>query len=74
MEDIGQKVVFDGQSSDQMPWGSKITCELSHPSERAHQLMQRPDWIDKVIVAKPLVPEKDKLAVERRIFPTEVSA
>ncbi len=31
------------------------------------------DRIEKVALSRPLVPEKDKLAVERRIFPSEVT-
>lgn len=31
------------------------------------------DRIDRVALSKPLVPDKDKSAVERRIFPSEVS-
>lgn len=30
------------------------------------------DRIDKVMVSNPLVPERDKLARERRIYPSEV--
>ena len=29
-------------------------------------------WIDQVTIARPMVPEKDKTAKERRVFPTEV--
>lgn len=28
IEDIGEKVVFDGQISARKPWGNKISCEL----------------------------------------------
>ena len=30
-------------------------------------------WYEQVTVARPMVPERDKDAVERRVFPTEVS-
>ena len=30
-------------------------------------------WYEQVTVARPMVPERDKEAVERRVFPTEVS-
>ncbi|OCF60309.1 DNA-directed RNA polymerase I subunit RPA2 [Kwoniella mangroviensis CBS 10435] len=56
VEDIGEKVVFDGKEWDNDPtgFGSKISYR-----------------IDRVALSKPLVPEKDKLAIERRIFPAE---
>ena len=30
-------------------------------------------WYEQVTVARPMVPERDKDAVERRVFPAEVS-
>lgn len=30
-------------------------------------------WIDHVSIARPQVPEKDKLVHEKRVFPSEVS-
>ncbi|OXM78456.1 DNA-directed RNA polymerase I subunit RPA2 [Cryptococcus neoformans Bt63] len=53
VEDIGEKVVFDGKGSE-----GGLGTKLSYR-------------IDRVALSKPLVPEKDKLAVERRVFPTE---
>jgi DNA-directed RNA polymerase I subunit RPA2 len=29
VEDIGEKTVFDGQTSERRPWGNKITCKLA---------------------------------------------
>ncbi|RXK38794.1 DNA-directed RNA polymerase I subunit RPA2 [Tremella mesenterica] len=54
IEEVGEKVVFDGKENDGMPWGGKITYR-----------------IDKIAIGRPMVPEKDKLSVERRIFPSE---
>ncbi len=31
-------------------------------------------WYEQVTVARPMVPERDRDAVERRVFPTEVSS
>jgi DNA-directed RNA polymerase I subunit RPA2 len=28
VNEIGEKVVFDGQQTDRKPWGNKITCKL----------------------------------------------
>lgn len=33
VEDIGEKVVFDGQASEEMPFGNKITCKDGHRLE-----------------------------------------
>ncbi|WVF65732.1 hypothetical protein IAT40_000464 [Kwoniella sp. CBS 6097] len=56
VEDIGEKVIFDGKPWEGQggEWGTKISYR-----------------IDRVALSKPLVPEKDKLAIERRIFPSE---
>ncbi|KAL1406093.1 hypothetical protein Q8F55_007776 [Vanrija albida] len=54
VNDIGEKVVFDGKPSEGMPYGNKITYRIAQ-----------------VALGKPLVSDRDKLAVERRIFPTE---
>ncbi|KAK4683850.1 DNA-directed RNA polymerase I subunit RPA2, partial [Tremellales sp. Uapishka_1] len=54
VEDIGEKVVFDGKPTDRCKFGTKITYRIAQ-----------------VALSKPLVPEKDKSAVERRIFPSE---
>ena len=29
-------------------------------------------WIEQVSIARPMVPERDKTATERRVFPSEV--
>jgi len=28
VEDLGERVVFDGKGRDEQPWGSKIACKL----------------------------------------------
>ncbi|GMK59231.1 hypothetical protein CspeluHIS016_0702460 [Cutaneotrichosporon spelunceum] len=54
VQDIGEKVVFDGKPTDKMPFGNKITYRISQ-----------------VALSKPMVSDRDKLAVERRIYPSE---
>ncbi|KAH9077220.1 hypothetical protein EDB83DRAFT_2348848 [Lactarius deliciosus] len=56
IKDIGERVVFDDIASG------------SGQTERGNRLSI---WIDHVSVARPMVPDKDKRAVERRIFPAE---
>ncbi|KAH9179744.1 hypothetical protein EDB89DRAFT_2111030 [Lactarius sanguifluus] len=56
IKDIGERVVFDN------------TAPGSGQTERGNRLSI---WIDHVSVARPMVPDKDKRAVERRIFPAE---
>lgn len=29
-------------------------------------------WVEQVSLSRPMVPDRDKLAVERKIFPSEV--
>lgn len=58
IKDIGERVVFDD------------TAPGSGQTERGNRLSI---WIDHVSVARPMVPDKDKRAVERRIFPAEVN-
>ncbi|WWC91401.1 uncharacterized protein L201_006345 [Kwoniella dendrophila CBS 6074] len=59
IEDIGEKVVFDQKPFEDQ--NGKLNGFGTKISYR----------IDRVALSKPLVPEKDKLAIERRIFPTE---
>lgn len=66
VEDIGEKVVFDGKTSEGMPYGNKITCECE-----VVEYVLTADRISQVALGKPLVSDRDKLARERRIFPTE---
>ncbi|KAJ8464047.1 hypothetical protein ONZ45_g17373 [Pleurotus djamor] len=59
LEDIGPRVVFDGNGkadSEGGPsgWGNRSTIT-----------------IEKVTIARPMVPDKDKLATERKVFPSE---
>ncbi|ORY29133.1 putative DNA-directed RNA polymerase I polypeptide 2 [Naematelia encephala] len=55
VDDIGEKVVFDLKGNDEQ---KPFGSKISYR-------------IDRVALSKPLVPERDKLAVERRIFPSE---
>ncbi|EJT46891.1 DNA-directed RNA polymerase i polypeptide 2 [Trichosporon asahii var. asahii CBS 2479] len=54
VQDIGEKIIFDGKSEEGLPYGNKITYRISQ-----------------VALGKPLVSDRDKTAVERRIFPSE---
>ena len=77
--DIGARVVFDGKGqlgvpSDQGGWGNRLTCEhfFFFVVVMCHASQLLPVWIDSVSIGRPMVPEKDKEAVERRVFPSEV--
>ncbi|TBU28757.1 beta and beta-prime subunits of DNA dependent RNA-polymerase [Dichomitus squalens] len=59
LEDIGRRVVFDGKGD--------IGAESGQRGWGNRLTM----WYEQVTVARPMVPEKDKDAVERRVFPTE---
>ncbi|EMD40372.1 hypothetical protein CERSUDRAFT_148338 [Gelatoporia subvermispora B] len=59
INDIGERVVFDGKGqigseSGQSGWGNRLTM-----------------WYEQVTVARPMVPEKDRDAKERKVFPAE---
>lgn len=41
VQDIGEKVVFDGKPTEKMPFGSKITCMSHQPDTRSHQIGYR---------------------------------
>ncbi|KAF9464822.1 DNA-directed RNA polymerase I polypeptide 2 [Collybia nuda] len=59
LKDIGERVVFDGTGKP----GSE-----SGVSGWGNRMRI---WIDQVTIARPMVPEKDKSALERRVFPSE---
>ena len=75
VEDLGERVVFDGREAEGLPLGTKITCKLGDSLLHfvVPVVMIVIDRIERVVLSKPLVPDRDKLAVERRIFPSEVS-
>ncbi|KAH9965972.1 hypothetical protein BC827DRAFT_1181297 [Russula dissimulans] len=59
IQDIGERVVFDGAGQsgpggNQKVWGNRLSI-----------------WIDQVSIARPMVPDKDRRAIERKVFPTE---
>ncbi|KAL7421444.1 hypothetical protein Q5752_004330 [Cryptotrichosporon argae] len=54
VRDIGEKVVFDGRASEEMPLGNRIAYRIKN-----------------VAIGKPMVSDRDKAAVERRVFPSE---
>ncbi|KAH9939259.1 beta and beta-prime subunits of DNA dependent RNA-polymerase [Epithele typhae] len=59
LEDIGKRVVFDGKGT--------VGTE-SGQSGWGNRLAM---WYDQVTLARPMVPDRDKDAVERRVFPAE---
>ncbi|CAK5262905.1 unnamed protein product [Mycena citricolor] len=55
LEDIGERVVFDGNGkADERGWGNQMRI-----------------WIESVAVARPMVPEKDRHSTNRKVFPSE---
>jgi DNA-directed RNA polymerase I subunit RPA2 len=76
LHDIGERVVFDGhgsigEESGQTGWGNRLrsawTVALLRLDADCDQV-----WIEQVSIGRPMVPEKDKTARERRVFPSEV--
>ncbi|KAI0722471.1 beta and beta-prime subunits of DNA dependent RNA-polymerase [Earliella scabrosa] len=59
IDEIGKRVVFDGKGD--------IGAESGQRGWGNRLSM----WYEQVTVARPMVPERDKDAVERRVFPTE---
>ncbi|KIK67608.1 hypothetical protein GYMLUDRAFT_36342 [Collybiopsis luxurians FD-317 M1] len=53
LEDIGERVLFDGTGKDGA-WGNRMRL-----------------WIESVSISRPMVPEKNKHAKDRRVFPAE---
>lgn len=76
VEDIGEKVIFDGQESERKPFGNKISCESTthRAAWKTFENGSRADYqdrIDRVTLSRPLVSDKDKTTVQRRIYPSE---
>ncbi|KAF9534569.1 DNA-directed RNA polymerase I polypeptide 2 [Crepidotus variabilis] len=59
LRDIGERVVFDGNGRPDSESG------VSGWGNRMRI------WIDQVSIARPMVPEKDRNAIERKVFPSE---
>ncbi|CAA7258590.1 unnamed protein product [Cyclocybe aegerita] len=59
LKDIGERVVFDGNG--------QVGSE-SGPDGWGNRMRI---WIEQVTIARPMVPDKDRTALERRVFPTE---
>ncbi|KAJ3502234.1 hypothetical protein NLJ89_g8979 [Agrocybe chaxingu] len=59
LKDIGERVVFDGSG--------QVGSE-SGPDGWGNRMRI---WIEQVTLARPMVPDKDRIALERRVFPTE---
>ncbi|KAF9006698.1 hypothetical protein BDQ17DRAFT_1423565 [Cyathus striatus] len=56
LKEIGERVVFDKNIRDSADSGWGNRMRI---------------WIEQVTIARPMVPEKDKTARERRVFPSE---
>ncbi|KAJ7075766.1 hypothetical protein C8R43DRAFT_1054076, partial [Mycena crocata] len=55
LEDIGERVVFDGDGKvDNRGWGNRMRI-----------------WIESANIGRPMVPEKDKHSTNRKVFPSE---
>ncbi|KAJ7755894.1 hypothetical protein B0H16DRAFT_1540019 [Mycena metata] len=55
IEDIGERVVFDGDGKvDNRGWGNKMRI-----------------WIESASISRPVVPDKDKHSTNRKVFPSE---
>ncbi|KAF7352334.1 DNA-directed RNA polymerase subunit beta [Mycena venus] len=55
LEDIGERVVFDGDGKvDNRGWGNRMRI-----------------WIESANIARPMVPDKDKHSTTRKVFPSE---
>ncbi|KAJ7886716.1 hypothetical protein B0H13DRAFT_2342723 [Mycena leptocephala] len=55
LEDIGERVVFDGDGKvDNRGWGNRMRI-----------------WIESATIARPMVPDKDKHSTTRKVFPSE---
>ncbi|KAF8897916.1 hypothetical protein BD779DRAFT_1432675 [Infundibulicybe gibba] len=59
LKDIGERVAFDGNG--------RVDSE-SGPRGWGNRMRI---WIEQVTIARPMVPDKDRSAKERRVFPTE---
>ncbi|KAF8806271.1 beta and beta-prime subunits of DNA dependent RNA-polymerase [Phlegmacium glaucopus] len=59
LKDIGERVVFDGNGNV----GSE-----SSPDGWGNRMKI---WIEQATIARPMVPDKDRTAIERKVFPTE---
>ncbi|KAF4575277.1 hypothetical protein EYR40_004988 [Pleurotus pulmonarius] len=59
LDDIGPRVVFDGNGQADSESGPRGWGNRSSIT------------IEKVTIARPMVPDKDKLAIERKVFPSE---
>ncbi|TFK72054.1 beta and beta-prime subunits of DNA dependent RNA-polymerase [Pluteus cervinus] len=59
IKDIGERVAFDGDG------------RAESESGRLGWGNRMRIWIEKVTITKPMVPERDKTALERRVFPSE---
>lgn len=79
IKDIGERVVFDGNGqigSESGPsgWGNRMSSKLP---AKFNQFLTRGEpiqvWIEQVSISRPMVPDKDRQATERKVFPTEVS-
>ena len=72
LKEIGERVVFDG--TDGEGWGNRMRSRSLNSFPTVFLDGNIIVWIEQVTVARPMVPDKDKSARERRVFPSEVRA
>lgn len=56
--------------------GGGTECEVNIAYVResiAPMLIPSSVWIDQATIARPMVPDKDRTAIERKVYPAEVS-
>jgi DNA-directed RNA polymerase I subunit RPA2 len=77
IKDIGERVAFDrngdiASESGVTGWGNRMSSEFNTCSmddiKKCHSV-----WIEQVTLARPMVPDKERLVEDRRTYPAEVS-
>lgn len=79
LKDIGERVVFSGtgalgEEGSEKAWGTRMRSEFAAYIHASALCRTRSAlvWIEQVTIARPMVSDKDKIAKERRVFPSEV--
>lgn len=74
LKDIKERIVFDGHGSESGPdrWGNRMKSAFLC-KDFIHLLRNSLVWIEQATIARPMVSEKDKTAIGRKVFPTEVT-
>jgi DNA-directed RNA polymerase I subunit RPA2 len=78
IRDIGERVAFDGNGSicsesGVTGWGNRMSSKFLDFSSRYDvEKNYHSVWIDQVTLARPMVPDKERLVEDRRTYPAEV--